>query len=235
MSTGQWTVEAALQASPHESPVEGTSSLLPFLHLLERLKTTKRAGWKRYGIDDGESVADHSHRMSVLAMLAPPPGLDVTKCIKMCLIHDLAESVVGDITPTDNIPKPEKHRREAETLGFIRHRLLGGFDGGKAGEDIHALWREFEDSQTPESIFAQDLDKVELLLQMLEYEKRENVDLSEFTYVSGKVVTPRARDLVQEILGERSQLLAKRGGASDAPPNKAMMTLQDQYYGDTQK
>jgi putative hydrolase of HD superfamily len=107
--------------------------------------------------------------MSVLAMLGPaPPGLDVTKCIKMCLIHDLAESVVGDITPADNIPKAEKHRREAETLDFIRHKLLGSVDGGKAGEDIYALWREFEDSQTPESIFAQDLDKVELLLQMLE-------------------------------------------------------------------
>jgi putative hydrolase of HD superfamily len=36
---------------PGDAPPEGGSSPLPFFHMLERLKTTKREGWRRFGID----------------------------------------------------------------------------------------------------------------------------------------------------------------------------------------
>ena len=54
---------------------ESTTSPVPFFHLLERLKTTKRAGWKRFGIENAESISDHMYRMSILTMMAPQINL----------------------------------------------------------------------------------------------------------------------------------------------------------------
>jgi len=148
------------------------------------------------------------YRMSLLTMLAPPsllPKLDLHKCMKMALVHDMAESLVGDITPVDGVSKPEKSRREADTMDYITKRLLGNVFGGAAGLDIRAVWQEYEDSKTLDSQFVHDMDKMELLLQMLEYEKRAlgRLDLGEFAYVATKMVIPETRAWADELLKER--------------------------------
>lgn len=46
------------------------------------------------------------YRMGVIAMLCPPEeNIDKDKAVKIALVHDMAEALVGDITPVDNIPK----------------------------------------------------------------------------------------------------------------------------------
>lgn len=67
----------------------------------------KRSGWTRYpGIKEVETVTDHSYRVGLLAMLfLNDPKIDASKCVQMGLLHDLAESIVGDITPYDNVSK----------------------------------------------------------------------------------------------------------------------------------
>jgi len=84
----------------------------------------------------------------------------------MCLFHDIAESLVGDLAPMDGVPKTEKNRREALTMDYITKGILGSAYGGAAGagEEPRAIWQEFEDAKTPESRFVQDIDKVEMLL-----------------------------------------------------------------------
>ncbi|KAM0510401.1 hypothetical protein D7B24_002314 [Verticillium nonalfalfae] len=209
---GPWTVSGALAASAATtapSPT-GTASPLPFFHLLERLKTTKREGWRRFGIARGESIADHMYRMSLITLLAPPalaPRLDLARCMKMALIHDMAESLVGDITPVDGVPKPEKNRREADTMDHITDGLLGGVYGGLPGREIRAIWQEYEDAQTIDSLFVHDVDKMELLLQMVEYERRGEgrVDLGEFAYVATKFALPETREWADAILKEREE------------------------------
>jgi putative hydrolase of HD superfamily len=148
--------------------------------------------------------------MSLMTMLCPPtlaPKLDLFKCMKMCLIHDMAEAIVGDITPVDGIAKPEKSRREAETMDYISKNLLGKVYGGLAGADIRAIWQEYEDSETLDSHFVHDLDKMELLTQMVEYEKRANkcLDLGEFAYVATRIVLPETKQWADEILEERAK------------------------------
>ena len=106
---------AVLATLPH--PLEEcASSPVPFFHLLERLKTTKREGWRRFNIFHGESISDHMYRMSIMTMLAPPSlaaKINIPHCTKMALVHDMAESLVGDITPVDTqVSKSEKARRE---------------------------------------------------------------------------------------------------------------------------
>ncbi|KAI1159125.1 HD domain-containing protein [Nemania serpens] len=202
-----WSVEKVL-ATLSPAPAEGTDSPIPYFHILERLKTSKREGWRRFDIERGESISDHMYRMSLMTMLCPPglaPRLDLFKCMKMCLIHDMAESLVGDITPVDGVAKPEKSRREAETMDYIATNLLGKVYGGLAGGEIRAIWQEYEDSQTDESKFVHDLDKMELLTQMVEYEKRAGkaLDLGEFAYVATLIKNPEIQAWAAEVLADR--------------------------------
>lgn len=167
------------------------------------------------------------YRMSIITLLCPPAlasRIDLHRCTKMALVHDMAESLVGDITPVDGVAKPEKSRREAETMDYLCGTLLGGVHGGAAGSDIRALWQEYEDSQTLESHFVHDVDKMELLLQMLEYERARQgqIDLGEFSWVATRIVLPEVKAWADELLKEREAFWAKIQGADGAKkPSRA--------------
>ncbi|KAJ1410306.1 HD/PDEase domain [Sesbania bispinosa] len=153
------------------------SSAIDFLSICHRLKTTKRAGWIRKGVEDPESIADHMYRMSLMALIAADiPGVDRDRCVKMAIVHDIAEAIVGDITPSDGVSKEEKSRREQEALDHMC-KVLGG---GSRAKEIAELWMEYEANSSPEAKFVKDLDKVEMILQALEYEGEQGKDLDEF-------------------------------------------------------
>lgn len=152
-------------------------------------------------------------------------------------MHDMAESLVGDITPVDGINKPEKSRREATTMDYLCSSLLGKVDGGVAGNEIRDLWQEYEDSKTPESIFVHDVDKVELLLQMIEYEKVGDgtIALSEFAYVSNKIETPEVKAWCDEILEEQRKFWETKGQADNGTISRHHQSPElkkqvDDYY-----
>ncbi|KKA30778.1 hypothetical protein TD95_004407 [Thielaviopsis punctulata] len=227
-----WTVDKALSIGPVPKPKDerSQSSPIEYFHLLERLKIVKREGWKRHGILRGESIADHMYRMSMMAMCPPPSlisqGLDLNKCIKMCLIHDIAEAVVGDITPADLVSKVEKKRRETVTVDYISDRLLRG----ATGEELKSIWHEHEDGVTLESCFVQDLDKLEMLLQMAEYESRSNgqINLEDFTYVTTKIQLPEMKQWAEEILQDRPEFWKDKQKPKNA--NNITVEMQDKYY-----
>ena len=62
--------------------------------------------------EKAESIADHMYRMSIMAQLIDDSSIDKNKCIKMALVHDMAEAITGDITPDDGISAEEKTRLE---------------------------------------------------------------------------------------------------------------------------
>lgn len=184
----------------------------------------------------GESIADHSYRMAMMTMLAPPAlaaRLDMAKCMRMALIHDVAESLVGDLTPMDNVAKPEKHRRETLTVEYLGTKLLGSVDGGHVGREIAATFEEHEKGETLESQFVSDIDKIELLLQMVEYEKRAAgaIDLTDFTYVATKLVLPETKAWAGEIIRERDDFWAGRESQRKSDVAAETKKLSDQYYG----
>ena len=76
---------------------------LEILHVAERLKDTPRhcTTSKRRT----ESVAEHSWRVSLMAMLLRRefPGLDIDRVTDMCLIHDLGECFTGSAKPTATV------------------------------------------------------------------------------------------------------------------------------------
>ena len=66
------------------------------------------------------SLFFESCRMAMLAMLVTDPAIDMQRLVRICLVHDLAESLVGDITPYDKkTDKKEKARLEEEAMRKI--------------------------------------------------------------------------------------------------------------------
>ncbi|KAL8758089.1 MAG: hypothetical protein Q9184_004033 [Pyrenodesmia sp. 2 TL-2023] len=203
-----WSVEQVIATLPTPLPTNPTSPL-PFLHTLERLKTTPREGWRRFHVQRSESIADHMYRMSILTLLAPNPlrsRLNIQRCTLLALVHDMAECLVGDITPADPVTKPEKSRRERTTMSYLTNTLLSPATGcSDAGAQIREAWEEYEMVETLESKFVHDVDKVELVLQMVEYERRGQgeVDLGEFVHVADGVKLKEMKEWCKEVLRER--------------------------------
>ncbi|KAG6897700.1 hypothetical protein C0992_012169 [Termitomyces sp. T32_za158] len=88
-------------------------------------------------------------------MLSSDTNLDTSKCVMMCLVHDLAEAHVGDIAPSENISKEEKTKRESEAMHNFVHDMLRGTP---AAIRIFKLWKEYEEGQTAEAKFVKALE-----------------------------------------------------------------------------
>jgi len=178
---------------------------LAFIHTLERLKTQKRTGWVNHKIPNPESISDHMYRMAILAMLSEDRELDVSKCVMMALVHDLAEAQGGDITPLEGIPKEEKHRLEAEAMHNFVHDML---HNSPAAQRIESLWLEYEEGQSPEAKFVKDLDKFEMASQALEYETSHGASTLQQFFDSSipKLRHPEVNGWAEELMSERERL-----------------------------
>ena len=128
-----------------------------FLTKIEKLKCNTRHSWSSEGRQ--ESVAEHSWRLSVMAMLCADeyPELDINKVIKMCLIHDFGEAITGDIP---SFWKIEQHEAE-EDLAVIH--LLSMLPADMK-QDLQALFAEMNEMQTPEAKLYKALDNLEGVL-----------------------------------------------------------------------
>ncbi|HEX8906312.1 MAG TPA: HD domain-containing protein [Longimicrobiaceae bacterium] len=193
-----------------ESPADergaahAAAALLRFFHLAGRLKDTPRAGWALRGIPAPESVAEHSHRVALLALVLAPraaPPLDVGRCVAMALVHDLAESLVGDITPYDGVSADEKRRREDAAI-----REMATLAGDAS---LAELWREYDAAETAEARFVKELDKLETVLQAAEYGQGDAVAagaLDEFwANADARLGSPVARALLDALRREREE------------------------------
>ncbi|PXF46421.1 HD domain-containing protein 2-like [Gracilariopsis chorda] len=160
--------------SPTSSP--SVSNTLDFLRLIGSLKTTKRTGWVRNQVSLPESISDHMYRMSLIALTLPTPT-NRDKLIRMALVHDLAECIVGDITPHDNVSKQQKRKLEDDAMRHIRDNVLNGSD---IGLELYRLWAEYELGQTDDAKLVKEIDKFEMILQADEYERHQTVHLQQF-------------------------------------------------------
>ncbi|OON18768.1 HD domain protein [Opisthorchis viverrini] len=188
----------------HE-PIMSRSNVLQFLSMCGRLKHTVRTGWTRYDINQPESVADHMYRMALMATVIPTSdqtGISVERLIKMTIVHDLAESVVGDITPYCNVSKEEKARRESNAMADLCNLLPKD-----NAEEVLNLWN------TPEARLCKDFDKFDMILQAFEYEKetqRPGMLEEFFTSTLGCFTTPMVQSLVKELYEQRQEFQADK-------------------------
>lgn len=78
--------------------------------------------------------------ISMFVFLVLVSKFDMVKCMKMCLIYDMVELIVGDIIFVDGVLKQEKSCWEVIIMDYIIKGLLGNVDGGKVGEEICVIW-----------------------------------------------------------------------------------------------
>ena len=141
-------------------------NLLSFFRIVCNLKTIKRSGWiHKSNITSPESVADHSYSMCTLSMiLAELINLDSGHIMKMVIIHDLAESLVGDHMP-DDISSEEKQLVEDKAMKKIISKLPNSLR-----KNYLNIWNEYNDNITVNAKFVHNMDKLEMVLQAKEYE-----------------------------------------------------------------
>jgi putative hydrolase of HD superfamily len=110
-----------------------------------------------------ENDAEHSWHLAVMAILLAEyvegARVDVTKVLRMVLVHDLVEIDAGDTYCYDEEAAAGKLERETRAAD----RIFGLLPGDQARE-FRALWEEFEERGTPESRFANALDRLQPLL-----------------------------------------------------------------------
>nr|CAB3252150.1 HD domain-containing protein 2-like [Phallusia mammillata] len=180
-------------------------NLVQFLSTIGKLKKTERAGWVLKGIKHPESVSDHMYRMAIMAMtcLDSTSEIKMDHCIKLCLVHDMAECIVGDITPSDNITKEEKQRLEKDAMDH-----LGSLLPKETSSSVKELFEEYEAQETREAMFVKDLDRFEMILQAFEYEtERDDPGFLQefFDSVEGKIRSPSIRKLAESLIKTRQK------------------------------
>ena len=132
--------------------------LFDFLSKVECLKTNGRHSVTRGGIT--ETVAAHSWRLAVFAMLIAPefPEIDANKLLRMCLIHDFGEAITGDIPSF--LKTNENERTEENAV----ETLLSSLPNPQRAE-LTALFAEMDAHTTAEARLYKALDKMEAVIQ----------------------------------------------------------------------
>ncbi|KAI5615053.1 HD domain-containing protein 2 [Silurus asotus] len=184
-------------------------NMLQFMKLVGQLKRVPRTGWVYRNIKQPESVSDHMYRMAMMALTLQDPSVNRERCMKLALVHDLAECIVGDIAPADNISKAEKHRREKEAMVHIT-----GLLDEDLRKEMYRLWEEYETQSSPEARVVKELDQLEMILQAHEYEELEGNPgrLQEFfNSTEGRFHHPEVLALVKSLNEERARHMTKAG------------------------
>ena len=140
-----------------------------------KLKDVIRSGWKDWNVkrERVESVAEHVFGVQMIAIAMKSEfnyDIDIMKVIYMLSIHEIGESIIGDLTLFD-ISKEEKDKIETEAVSIILKDLVDG-------EKIKELFLEFNDKKTKEAKFANMCDKLECDIQSKLYDLDGCVDLN---------------------------------------------------------
>jgi putative hydrolase of HD superfamily len=148
------------------------------------LKRIPRMGWAMRGVPRVESVAEHSHAMTIvvlaLADLLNASGtltipLNLEKVLTIATLHDLAEARLTDLPASAQRLIPDAIKSQAEATAI--RDLLGALP---SAERLVGWWHEFEDGLTPEGRLVRDADKLEMMVQCLRYEQAGARSLDEF-------------------------------------------------------
>ncbi len=150
-------------------------NVLNYYVMCNKLKNIIRTGWKKWNVQREriESVAEHVYGVQMLALAMKSEykyDIDIMKVILMLSIHELGETIIGDLT-LFQIDKKEKEKIEHAAVHNILSSLLDG-------EQIEKLFIEFDEQKTKEAIFAYQCDKLECDLQCKLYDEESCVDLT---------------------------------------------------------
>ena len=154
--------QASLPTSEEaEHPLAGA---VAFLHEMGYLKNLPRAGWLLLGIPAVESVAEHSFRVGIIGMmLAASEGADTGHTAALAIFHDAHETRIGDVPSVGRA-----YVTTAAPEAVTTHQMAGL--PSEMAKMFQALTEEYEANESAEAQLAHDADKIETLLQAIEYQ-----------------------------------------------------------------
>ena len=172
--------------------------ILDFLNIAANLKTVPRQGWiDKLSIKNPESVADHTYSMAIIGMvLSDSQKYNTEKILKMILLHDLAESITGDVTPEQK-SQQEKKFLEDKTMKNILLQLPESLQK----QYLH-LWYEYQTNDSNEANFVHQIDKLEMAIQAKIYSKQKNSSknlLSFFDSAKKEIQDPNLLKLFEQL------------------------------------
>jgi putative hydrolase of HD superfamily len=190
--------------------------MLPALLELQRLKRLERTGWTLRGLPNGtESVAAHSFGVSVTAMVLADRikqhglNVDIERVLKMALLHDWAETRVGDMPRTATHYFGADVRKKAETEAFAD--IVGSL-GATAKSEYKNLYQDYEQRDSLEARLVKAADIIDLLIQAYALEHAGAKGLDEFWEVAREAdfqLPPVADEVVKEILRSLQDLRSR--------------------------
>ena len=155
---------------------------IKFLAELMRLKSLPRTGWLLRGVRDVESIADHSFGVAFIAMMIADRAaalgmkINVERVMRMALLHDLSEVRTGDLPSTIKPYFDQATLKAADEKAA--QEILAPL--GELGQEYLKLRHEYEARESLESRIVKAADKLDLWLQVREYEKGGANNLAEF-------------------------------------------------------
>ncbi|WP_042435215.1 HD domain-containing protein [Streptacidiphilus anmyonensis] len=179
---------------------EDLSKVADFLFETGTLKNARRTGWWMAGVRDPESIAEHSWRTSLLAsVIASLEGADPARAALMAVWHDSQESRTGDV----NHLGKKYMGQEADPVQVTADQTAGMPES--LAKSIQDTVAEYEARQSPEAVCARDADKLECLLQGIEYKAQGYEHAQRWIDNSrARLVTDSAKRLADELLDRGS-------------------------------
>ncbi|WP_034090996.1 HD domain-containing protein [Streptacidiphilus albus] len=171
-----------------------------FLFEAGTLKHSKRTGWWMAGVRDPESVAEHSWRTSLIAsVIAQLEGADPARAALMAVWHDSQEARTGDVNHLG-----KKYMGQEIAPEQVTADQVSGMPSALA-KAVQAIVGEYEARESAEAICARDADKLECLLQGLEYKSQGYANVQRWIDNSrGRLVTDTAKQLADELIATGS-------------------------------
>lgn len=173
------------------------SAVARFLYEAGTLKNARRTGWWMAGITQPESVAEHSWRTSLIAsIIAKLEGADPARAAFLAVWHDTQESRTGDMNHLG-----KKYATSADPEAVTADQTAGMPEGLAAA--IRDLVAEYEAKDSPEAICARDADKLECMLQGIEYKAQGYENAQRWIDNSrARLTTEAGQRLADELLGQ---------------------------------
>ena len=173
--------------------------ILNFFKTAANLKNISRQGWiDKLSLDSPESVADHSYSMAIMGMvISDLENYNSEKILKMVLLHDLAESKIGDYTP-DQISKEKKKELENKAFFEIVRNLPD-----RIRTQYLEIWQEYQENNSPESKIVHQIDRLEMVLQAKLYQKEGHPKEKLYSFFESAkidIVHPKLKELFRKIL-----------------------------------
>ncbi|OEJ22394.1 HD domain-containing protein [Streptomyces subrutilus] len=173
------------------------SAVARFLYEAGTLKHTRRTGWWMAGVNDPESVAEHSWRTSIIAsVIAKLEGADPARAAFLAVWHDTQETRTGDVNHLG-----KKYATSADPEAVTADQTAGMPE--LLAATIQDLVAEYEAKDTPEAVCARDADKLECMLQGIEYKAQGYQAAQRWIDNSrARLTTETGRRLAEELLGQ---------------------------------